>query len=255
MGDIYKRYAESLLNVFKLNLHILAELEIERSERLVKKEDSRLNGKRTGNCDTLLLTARKRIDISSFKAVEVDKIKHFLNRLANFLFLHLLDTKSERNVLVNIQVRKQRITLKNGVYLSLMRRYTIDNFILKDNLSAVRFKESGDDTKCGCFSATRRSQQGNKFLVSNVHAEIFEYLSISQLDRNVSEVFFKSIITAFFSNYAAPLFTEYGINISRKYANKFFLSILIYNIVQKLANVNIFLQIFRMKSSVFLNGF
>ena len=156
MCNIYKRYAESLLNIFKLHLHILAKLEIKRTERFVKKKDSRLNGKCTGNGNTLLLTARKRIDISSFKAVEVDKVKHFLNRLADFLFLHLLDTKSERNVLVNIQMRKQRITLKNGVNLSLMRRYTIDNFILKDNLSAVRFKESGNNAQCGCFSAARR---------------------------------------------------------------------------------------------------
>ena len=188
MSDIYKRYAESLLNIFKLNLHILAELEVERTERLVKKQNSRLYGKRTCNCDTLLLTARKRIYISSLKAVEIDKVEHLLDSLADFLFLHLLDTKTECDVLINIQVRKQRITLKNGVNLSLMRRYTIDNFIFKNNFTAVGFKESGDDTQCGGFTTARRSQKCDKFLITDIHTEIFKNLSVSQLDRNIFQV-------------------------------------------------------------------
>ena len=57
MCNINKGDTESLLNIFKFNLHILTKLEVKCTERLVKKKNTRLYSESTGNRDTLLLTA------------------------------------------------------------------------------------------------------------------------------------------------------------------------------------------------------
>ena len=56
---IYKCFLSFLLNFLKLKLHTLAKLEVKRTERLVKQNDFGIAHKRSCNCDTLLLTARK----------------------------------------------------------------------------------------------------------------------------------------------------------------------------------------------------
>ena len=80
--------------------------------------------------------------------------------------------QAERDIFINIQMRKESITLKNGVHLPLVCRNTIDYFSLKNDFAAVRFQETGNDAKCGCFSAAGGPKQGYEFAVTNVKVDI-----------------------------------------------------------------------------------
>ena len=89
--------------------------------------------------DTLLLSAGKGSDVSLFKLFEVDEFKNprnlrvddffgeffgSCNRLAVFVDVGIaiaFEFKPERYVVVYVEVREQRVTLKDGVYRSFVR--------------------------------------------------------------------------------------------------------------------------------------
>ena len=54
-----ERDAEVVLKRLELELHLLAELQVERSERLVEEQDARAVDERAGERDALLLAARE----------------------------------------------------------------------------------------------------------------------------------------------------------------------------------------------------
>ncbi len=57
MGDVDGGDAEVLLDAAELQLHLLAQLAVERGERLVQKQEVRAEGQRAGDGDALLLPA------------------------------------------------------------------------------------------------------------------------------------------------------------------------------------------------------
>ena len=59
MGDVDERDADLALDAHQLELHLLAELEVERAERLVEQQHRGLVHERPGERDALLLAARE----------------------------------------------------------------------------------------------------------------------------------------------------------------------------------------------------
>jgi hypothetical protein len=86
-------------------------------------------------------------------------------------------------------VREKRITLKNGVYLSLVRRNTTHVFTVKKHLSLVGIDESRDDTESGGLSATGRTEKRDEFAVTDVQRKIVEDLLPVERDSYIFEVY------------------------------------------------------------------
>ena len=57
MGHVHERDADLIVNRIKFDKHVLAKFKIESRQRLVKKQDLGSVNERTGDGDTLLLTA------------------------------------------------------------------------------------------------------------------------------------------------------------------------------------------------------
>ena len=166
-------------------MHILAELQIKCGKRLVEQQHLGVVCNGTGNGHTLLLTARKGIDMPFFKPREVYKAQHFGNLFLYLFFGALFNPQTESNVFIHIKVRKQCITLKNGVNLALIRRNTIYFFALKQNLAAVRLQKAGYKPQGGCFTTTGGTQQSYKLLILNFKVKPVQNLLAVKSDRNV----------------------------------------------------------------------
>ena len=69
----------ALLNLLQLGLHLLAEFEIQRAERLVKQQHLRVVCQRACNGDALLLSARQLFNTAALKPLEVDDAQHLLD--------------------------------------------------------------------------------------------------------------------------------------------------------------------------------
>ena len=79
MRDVDERDADVVLDRLQLELHLLAELEVERAERLVEQQHLRLVHKRAGERDPLLLTTGELARLALAHPLQADDLQHRLD--------------------------------------------------------------------------------------------------------------------------------------------------------------------------------
>ena len=202
MGDIDERDAEALLDVLEFDLHVLAEFEVESAEGLIEEEHFRVDCKRSGDGDALLLSAGQRVDGPALEPLEVHEGQHLLDLRLDSVFLHLFETQTKGDVLIYVQVREQRITLKNGVHAPFVGRDTIHDLIIKNDLAGVRFLETRNNAQCRRFTTARRAEDRNEFPVFDVEVEVvqdrFSVKGHANVFESDDDVFFH-LCTSFFN--------------------------------------------------------
>ena len=156
VGDVDKGDAGTLLNALQLDLHVLAQLEV---ERLVEQQHTRLAHQRTRDGDTLLLTAGKTGHIAVFKAAQTNQLEHFCGFALDICAVQLFDVQTERDIFRYVQVREQRIALEYGVDLALVGRNIVQALAVEEYIAGIRLLEAADDAQCGRFAAAGRAQQ------------------------------------------------------------------------------------------------
>ena len=125
---INKGNSQTAVHFLQLHLHILTHLQVQCSQRFIQQQHFRLIHNGTGNCYTLLLSSRQRIHITIFVIRHSHHLQRSLHFLLHFSLRHLLQFQTESNVIIHIQMRKQRIFLKHGIHRSLVRR-CLRNFL------------------------------------------------------------------------------------------------------------------------------
>ena len=110
----------------QLQLHFLAHLQVQRAERLVKEEDIRLIDDGPGDGDPLLLPAGQRGDPALLKSFQIHHFQHIPDLLPDLMLRQMLQVQSERDIIIDIQVREQRIPLKHRIDRSFVGRKLAD---------------------------------------------------------------------------------------------------------------------------------
>lgn len=84
-------------------------------------------------------------------------------------------------------MRKQGITLKNGVDLPFVRRHTIHAFAVKKHFAAVRFEKARDQSEGRRFAAAGGTQQRDKFAVPDRQIQVVQHLFAIEFDGDIFE--------------------------------------------------------------------
>ena len=185
VGDIDKGFFGLLLDFLQLELHAFAQLEVERAERLVQQNNIGIANQRARNGNALLLTAGKLCHRAFFITLEVNDGKHFHYFLFDFVFRKLFELQPKGNVIKHVQVGEQRILLKDGVDIPLVRRKSVNALAVKDDVAAVRLNKAADDAqRCG-FAAAAGTENRNEFLFVNIKVDIIEDNLPVKADKNV----------------------------------------------------------------------
>ena len=122
VGDIDEGDAHLALDLLKLHLHTLAQLQVKGAQRLIEEENLRLVYERTCDGDTLLLTAGQGRHTAVLEALEVDEAQHALHLSIDDILRYLLLTETEGDVVIDVHVRKKRIALENRIDRTLVWR-------------------------------------------------------------------------------------------------------------------------------------
>ena len=134
-------------------MHILTQLEIERAERFVEQQHLRLVYECARYRDTLLLTAREACYAPLCKAREHYHREHAFYLFSYFLSRQLSLAQRKGYVLENVKMRKERVFLKYGIYMALVRRDVVYALAHEDDIAVVGvFKAAYYPQRCG-FSA------------------------------------------------------------------------------------------------------
>ena len=107
MGDVDKGLFGLLLDLLELELHALAQLEVECAERLVEKNDRRIADQGSRNGDALLLTAGELGDRALFVALQVNNGEHFEHLFFYFFLWQLFELETKGNIVKYVEMRKQ----------------------------------------------------------------------------------------------------------------------------------------------------
>ena len=146
MRDIDERDAHALLDVFQFVLHVLAQSEVERAERLVEQQHLRTVDQGAGDGDTLLLAAGEACYLAVFKAFEADDLEHFGDAVVDFLFRQLRQAQAEGDVVVDIEVREEGVSLEHGVDLAFIRGQVVDALPVKKHITGRRRQKTTDNS-------------------------------------------------------------------------------------------------------------
>ena len=146
VGNINKGDVHLTLQTLKLQLHLLAELKVQCTQRLVQQQDLRLIDQTAGNGNTLLLAAGHLADAAALKALQADHLQHIAHLAADGLFVHLLQAQA-----------------KGG--------HTGNILALQQHLTRVGFQEACDQAQGGGLAAAGRTQQRYELFVMDVQVQ------------------------------------------------------------------------------------
>ena len=120
--DEKKGDADFALKRFQFTLHLLAQIGIERGERFVEKQKLRAIHEGAGQSHALLLASAKARGTRASEFRHFHHVQGFVDAPGNFVLWRTLHAQAVRDVVSHVQVREQRVVLKNGVYAALVGR-------------------------------------------------------------------------------------------------------------------------------------
>ena len=122
MRDVDERRPELVLDALQLELHLLAQLDVERAERLVEQQRGRPVDERARQRDPLLLAAGELPGSPPLEALELDDAQDLEHSLAVLAARDSLHLEPERDVVVDRHVREERVLLEDHVDRPPVRR-------------------------------------------------------------------------------------------------------------------------------------
>ena len=152
--DVDERDADLALDAHELELHLLAQLQVERAERLVEQQHRGLVHERASERDALLLTARQLRRSPVVVARQLHQIEVALDPVLDVALGDLLAPEAERDVVGHRQVREQRVRLEHGVDVPLERRHADDVLPGQHHPALVGLLEAGDHSQRGRLAAS-----------------------------------------------------------------------------------------------------
>ena len=160
MRDVDERDADVVLDRLQLELHLLAQLEVERAERLVEEQDLRLVDERAGEGDALLLAAGELPRLPPLEAVQVDELEDRTRPgPSSLLAAQALAAEAERDVLEDRQVGEERVALEDRVHVAPVRREPGHVLVAEEDAALVRLLEAADHPQRRRLAAARRAEQ------------------------------------------------------------------------------------------------
>ena len=186
MGDVHERRPYFHLDALEFDLHLTTQLQVQRTERLVEQEDLRLVDERSSHRYPLLLPSGQLLGLAASHRRQLDEFEHRLHGR-----LHVLDSpppKTEGDVLEDVQVRKQRIGLEDGVDRSLEGPQAGDVLLADRNRTLGGILEARHHPQGRGLSAAGGAKEGEETSGGNCQGEIVDCDKVTEPLRQVAKV-------------------------------------------------------------------
>ena len=183
VGDDDEGHAEPALQVHQFELRALAQLFVERGQRLVEQQHLRTARQRARQRHALLLAAGELIRLALLHAVELDQRNHLGDAGGDLCARHAGALQAEGDVVPHRQMRKQRVVLEHHVDRAQMRRHLRDVLAAEQDAALVRRLETGEHAQQRGLAAAARAEQRKKLPGADIQrqpvhrAEIAERLA------------------------------------------------------------------------------
>src|ERR1700675_2369840 len=123
--DEKKSDADVALQRFEFALHLLAEIGIERGERLVKKEKFGAIDEGAGEGHALLLAAAELCGAGALVFGHFHHGESFVNAAGDFSFRRTRYAESVSDIVAHAEMREESVVLEDGVYTAFVGRESV----------------------------------------------------------------------------------------------------------------------------------
>ena len=162
MSDVDERGAERSLQLFQLDLHVLTEFEVERSQRFVEQQQGGLQHQAACDGHSLPLTARQLVDAFAGGAVQPHALEHGVAATQALVARDSTPSQPERDVLTHRHHGKQGELLEYHVDGAAIRRDVAHARAADDDVAGIGRDEARDHAKQRGLTASRRTQYGEE---------------------------------------------------------------------------------------------
>jgi hypothetical protein len=170
VGDVQEGDPDGLLERLQLHLERLAQLGVQRAERLVQQQHRRLQHQRPGQRHPLLLAAGELRRPAALEPLQPDQLQRRGDPAPGLGARHVLEAQAEGDVVVHVHEREQRVALEDGVDLALVGRGAGHVDPVEEDAAGARLLEPGDQPQGGRLAAAGGSQQGEQ--LAAVHLQV-----------------------------------------------------------------------------------
>ena len=160
------------LNVRDDVLQLVAQLGIERAERLVEQEDRRIGRQGSGDHDALRLATRQLGREAIVETVQLDEVDHLRDTLLDLGLRHLAQLETPGDVLAHRVVREHRRPLEDVTHASLVGWRPGRVVVAEPDPAAVRDLEARDHPQDRRLARPRRSEQDHELAGGDVEADL-----------------------------------------------------------------------------------
>ena len=184
MRHVNEGDADVVLEALDEELHLLTQLQVEGSERLVEQEDSRTVDERACERDPLLLTSRELTRLALSVPAQLDEVEHFLDLAFEDSSPRALSPQAEGDVLEDREVREEGVALEDRVDVPLVRRRPADRALAEVDRTRCRLLETADHPQRRRLAATRRTEQGKEAAARDLEREVVDRDDVVELLRD-----------------------------------------------------------------------
>ena len=148
------------MNAPDLDLHLLAQLLVQRTERLVHQQQPRAGNERARHGDPLLLSARELARIARPRCASCTRVSISLHALARGAARQrAAHAQRKAHVLRNAHMREQRVGLKHHADVALVRRDSGDGGAIEQDLAGIGGEKAGDQIEHRGLARAARPEQ------------------------------------------------------------------------------------------------
>ena len=164
MGDQNKGNAKLALQRLQFDLHVAAQLLVQRRHRLVQQKQLRFIDDRAGQCDALLLSARHFPDAARSVAGQTHGVQRLVHRLGNCRRHKPRASLAQTigDVIGHRQVRKQGVMLEHHIDRSAIGRQVIHLLTVQKDRPGCGGLEPGQHPQRRRLAAARRPKEGQE---------------------------------------------------------------------------------------------
>ena len=174
MGDIHEGDTDLVMDQRELQAHPLAQLEIQRRQRLVQQQHLRLEHQRPGNRGALALPAGKLARLLVGMRLHLNQRQHLLDLRIDLRLGAMADLQPEGDVLPHRHVGEKRIILKYGIDFANIRRLVGDVHSVQQNPPAVRTFKAGQHPQQRGLATAARTQNREDFTSIDCQGDVID---------------------------------------------------------------------------------
>jgi hypothetical protein len=174
MGNEHCRNAQLALHLADGPAQLLANLRVQRAERLVQQKYFGFMGERASDRYPLLLPAGQLCGQALIHALEGHEAKKLLPPLATLAGLHTPDSQCEFDVFTDRHVTEERVVLEHQPHAAAASSYVGDVTTMKGDPAVVDSRETRDGAQQRALATAARSEEYEEFTITDVQRNIVD---------------------------------------------------------------------------------